>query len=149
MSDFSKLKANKNGKEYILNVCTQDTEQDIIGTKNFTKLTVNSKNVVTSVNSVNADTSGNVDISFMPDYSAGVTLSSGSVVNFSGVIYMKISGKGSAAYGYVYINNVEVFGFDASGTGSCVQGSCAIISKGDTVTLTANGSLSIIAYPFK
>ena len=62
MSDFSKLKARKNGKEYILNVCTQDTEQNIIGTKNFTKLTVNSKNVVTSINGVNADENGNVEI---------------------------------------------------------------------------------------
>ena len=62
MSDFSKLKTRKNGKEYILNVCTQDTEQNIIGTKNFTKLTVNSKNVVTSINGVSASEDGNVDI---------------------------------------------------------------------------------------
>ena len=60
MSDFSKLKASKNGKEYVLNVCTQDTEQDIIGTKNFTKLTVNSKNVVTSINGISPDDSGNI-----------------------------------------------------------------------------------------
>ena len=62
MSDFSKLKTRKNGKEYILNVCTQDTEQNIIGTKNFTKLTVNSKNVVTSINGVSASENGNVEI---------------------------------------------------------------------------------------
>ena len=62
MSDFSKLKARKNGKEYILNVCTQDTEQNIIGTKNFSKLTVNSKNVVTSINGISASEDGNVDI---------------------------------------------------------------------------------------
>lgn len=62
MSDFSKLKTRKNGKEYILNVCTQDTEQNITGTKNFTKLTVNSKNIVSSVNGVNADENGNVEI---------------------------------------------------------------------------------------
>ena len=62
MSDFSKLKTRKNGKEYILNACTQDTEQNITGTKNFTKLTVNSKNVVTSINGVNADENGNVEI---------------------------------------------------------------------------------------
>ena len=62
MSDFSKLKARKNGKEYILNVCTQDTEQNIIGTKNFTKLTVNSKNVVTSINGLSPSEDGNVDI---------------------------------------------------------------------------------------
>ena len=62
MSDFSKLKTRKNGKEYILNACTQDTEQDITGTKNFTKLTVNSKNVVTSINGVEASEDGNVDI---------------------------------------------------------------------------------------
>ena len=54
MSDFSKLKTKKNGKEYILNACTQDTEQNITGTKNFTKLTVNSKNVVTSINGLPA-----------------------------------------------------------------------------------------------
>lgn len=54
MSDFTKLKVKKNGKEYILNVCSQDTEQDITGTKNFTKLTVNSKNVVTSINGLPA-----------------------------------------------------------------------------------------------
>ena len=40
MSDFTKLKVKKNGKEYILNVCTQDTEQGISGTNNFSKLTV-------------------------------------------------------------------------------------------------------------
>ena len=62
MSDFSKLKTMKNGKEYVLNACTQDTEQDITGTKNFTKLTVNSKNVVTSVNGVEASEDGNVEI---------------------------------------------------------------------------------------
>ena len=62
MSDFYKLKTRKNGKEYILNACTQDTEQNIIGTKNFTKLTVNSKNVVTSINGVEASEDGNVDI---------------------------------------------------------------------------------------
>ena len=62
MSDFSKLKASKNGKEYILNVCTQDTEQNIIGTKNFTKLTVNSKNVVTSINGLPASEDGNVQL---------------------------------------------------------------------------------------
>ena len=62
MSDFSKLKASKNGKEYILNACTQDTEQNITGTKNFTKLTVNSKNVVTSVNGISPSEDGNVEI---------------------------------------------------------------------------------------
>ena len=62
MSDFYKLKTRKNGKEYILNACTQDTEQDIIGTKNFTKLTVNSKNVVTSINGVSPSEDGNVEI---------------------------------------------------------------------------------------
>lgn len=62
MSDFSKLKVKKNGKEYVLNVCTQDTEQNITGTKNFSKLTVNGKNIVRSVNGVNADSNGNVDI---------------------------------------------------------------------------------------
>ena len=62
MSDFTKLKTKKNGKEYVLNACTQDTEQNITGTKNFSKLTVNSKNVVTSINGVNADENGNVDI---------------------------------------------------------------------------------------
>ena len=62
MSDFSKLKASKNGKEYILNVCTQDTEQNITGTKNFTKLTVNSKNVVTSINGISPSEDGNVEI---------------------------------------------------------------------------------------
>ena len=62
MSDFYKLKTRKNGKEYILNACTQDTEQDITGTKNFTKLTVNSKNVVTSINGLPASEDGNVDI---------------------------------------------------------------------------------------
>ena len=62
MSDFYKLKTIKNGKEYILNACTQDTEQDIIGTKNFTKLTVNSKNVVTSINGISPSEDGNVDI---------------------------------------------------------------------------------------
>ena len=67
MSDFSKLKARKNGKEYILNICTQDTEQNISGTKNFTKLTVNSKNVVTSINGMNADASGNVTINVAAD----------------------------------------------------------------------------------
>ena len=62
MSDFYKLKTRKNGKEYILNACTQDTEQNIIGTKNFTKLTVNSKNVVTSINGISPSENGNVDI---------------------------------------------------------------------------------------
>ena len=62
MSDFSKLKVKKNGKEYVLNVCTQDTEQNITGTKNFTKLTVNSKNVVTSINGLPASEDGNVTI---------------------------------------------------------------------------------------
>ena len=62
MSDFYKLKTRKNGKEYILNACTQDTEQDITGTKNFTKLTVNSKNVVTSINGISPSEDGNVEI---------------------------------------------------------------------------------------
>ena len=62
MSDFYKLKTKKNGKEYVLNACTQDTEQNITGTKNFSKLTVNSKNVVTSINGLSADTNGNVTI---------------------------------------------------------------------------------------
>ena len=62
MSDFSKLKTRKNGKEYVLNACTQDTEQNITGTKNFTKLTVNSKNVVTSINDIQPDESGNVHL---------------------------------------------------------------------------------------
>lgn len=61
MSDFYKLKTKKNGKEYVLNACTQDTEQNITGTKNFTKLTVNGKNVVTSINGVEADEYGNVN----------------------------------------------------------------------------------------
>ena len=60
MSDFTKLKTKKNGKEYILNACTQDTEQNITGTKNFTKLTVNSKNVVTSINGISPSEDGNV-----------------------------------------------------------------------------------------
>ena len=60
MSDFSKLKTWKNGKEYVLNACTQDTEQNITGTKNFTKLTVNSKNVVTSINGISPSEDGNV-----------------------------------------------------------------------------------------
>ena len=71
MSDFTKLKVKKNGKEYTLNACTQDTEQNITGTKNFTKLTVNSKNVVTSINGVDADARGNVTI----DVAAGGTVS--------------------------------------------------------------------------
>ena len=62
MSDFTKLKTMKNGKEYILNACTQDTEQDITGTKNFTKLTVNSKNVVTSINGLPPSEDGNVQL---------------------------------------------------------------------------------------
>ena len=62
MSDFYKLKARKNGKEYILNACTQDTEQNITGTKNFTKLTVNSKNVVTSINDISPSEDGNVTL---------------------------------------------------------------------------------------
>lgn len=62
MSDFYKLKTRKNGKEYILNACTQDTEQNITGTKNFSKLTVNSKNVVTSINGLPASEDGNVEI---------------------------------------------------------------------------------------
>lgn len=62
MSDFYKLKTKKNGKEYVLNACTQDTEQNITGTKNFTKLTVNSKNVVTSINGISASENGNVEI---------------------------------------------------------------------------------------
>ena len=76
MSDFTKLKTIKNGKEYILNACTQDTEQDITGTKNFTKLTVNSKNAVTSINGISASEDGNVTISTsaMPDYTTGVSL---------------------------------------------------------------------------
>ena len=76
MSDFSKLKTRKNGKEYILNVCTQDTEQDITGTKNFSKLTVNSKNVVTSINGISPSEDGNVVVSGdrMPDYTTGVSL---------------------------------------------------------------------------
>lgn len=61
MSDFTKLKVKKNSKEYILNICTQDTEQNITGTKNFSKLTVNGKNVVTSINGVEADEFGNVN----------------------------------------------------------------------------------------
>ena len=60
MSDFYKLKTKKNGKEYVLNACTQDTEQNITGTKNFSKLTVNSKNVVTSINGLPASEDGNV-----------------------------------------------------------------------------------------
>ena len=60
MSDFTKLKAKKNGKEYVLNACTQDTEQNITGTKNFSKLTVNSKNVVTSINGISPSEDGNV-----------------------------------------------------------------------------------------
>ena len=62
MSDFTKLKTKKNGKEYVLNACTQDTEQNITGTKNFTKLTVNSKNVVTSINGLPASEDGNVSL---------------------------------------------------------------------------------------
>ena len=62
MSDFSKLKTKKNGKEYVLNACTQDTEQNITGTKNFSKLTVNSKNVVTSINDIQPDESGNISL---------------------------------------------------------------------------------------
>lgn len=62
MSDFSKLKTKKNGKEYVLNACTQDTEQNITGTKNFTKLTVNSKNVVTSINGISPSEDGNVQL---------------------------------------------------------------------------------------
>ena len=78
MSDFYKLKTIKNGKEYILNACTQDTEQDITGTKNFSKLTVNSKNVVTSINGVSPSEDGNVNVTvnsrYMPDYTTGVSL---------------------------------------------------------------------------
>ena len=62
MSDFYKLKTKKNGKEYVLNACTQDTEQNITGTKNFSKLTVNSKNVVTSINGLPASEDGNVQL---------------------------------------------------------------------------------------
>ena len=62
MSDFSKLKTKKNGKEYVLNACTQDTEQNITGTKNFSKLTVNSKNVVTSINGISPSEDGNVQL---------------------------------------------------------------------------------------
>ena len=62
MSDFYKLKTKKNGKEYVLNACTQDTEQNITGTKNFSKLTVNSKNVVTSINGISASEDGNVQL---------------------------------------------------------------------------------------
>ena len=62
MSDFYKLKTKKNGKEYVLNACTQDTEQNITGTKNFTKLTVNSKNVVTSINGISPSENGNVTL---------------------------------------------------------------------------------------
>ncbi len=62
MSDFSKLKTKKNGKEYVLNACTQDTEQNITGTKNFSKLTVNSKNVVTSINGISPSEDGNVKL---------------------------------------------------------------------------------------
>ena len=89
MSDFYKLKTKKNGKEYVLNACTQDTEQNITGTKNFSKLTVNSKNVVTSINGVEASEDGNVEITtsgadltgvvksvngIQPDESGSVTL---------------------------------------------------------------------------
>ena len=73
MSDFSKLKTRKNGKEYVLNACTQDTEQNITGTKNFTKLTVNSKNVVTSINDIQPDESGNVKLGNIGGITGGIT----------------------------------------------------------------------------
>lgn len=73
MSDFTKLKTRKNGKEYILNACTQDTEQNITGTKNFSKLTVNSKNVVTSINGISPSENGNVNISSSGTNIVGVT----------------------------------------------------------------------------
>lgn len=75
MSDFYKLKTNKNGKEYVLNACTQDTEQNITGAKNFTKLTVNSKNIVSSVNGVGADSNGNVNITIPEGDLSGVVKS--------------------------------------------------------------------------
>ena len=86
MSDFSKLKASKNGKEYILNVCTQDTEQDIIGTKNFSKLTVNSKNVVTSINGISPseDENGNVQLGSIVKSVNGISPDdSGNISNFT------------------------------------------------------------------
>ena len=121
MSDFSKLKTKKNGKEYVLNACTQDTEQNITGTKNFTKLTVNSKNIVSSVNGVNADENGNVDItipevdlsglvksvnSITPDANGNVTLD---VLTTPGNIIKWESD-------YFDISSSKTYSFDLTGT---------------------------------
>ena len=171
MSDFTKLKTRKNGKEYILNVCTQDTEQNIIGTKNFTKLTVNSKNVVTSINGLPASENGNVVLETassgvgFPDYNAGITLSidgSPTEVPSDGWVYMTFAtnGKSSTCTFSIYTDKKNypnnklcsyTYGFSTSAWATDHANVTVLIpiKKGQAVTLSASHSVNFVFYPFE
>ena len=149
MSDFYKLKAKKNGKEYILNVCTQDTEQNIIGTKNFSKLTVNSKNIVRSVNGVDADENGNVTITAgagdIPDYTAGVTLSNGSKAPANGIIVCRVSDGDHGSS--VSVNGTLVVTIGGTASVHSTVNATTIVGKDDIIGINYNASVNF--YPFK
>ena len=173
MSDFYKLKARKNGKEYILNACTQDTEQNIIGTKNFTKLTVNSKNVVTSINGISPSEDGDVVLETassgvgFPDYNAGITLGIGSSpteVPSDGWVYMywATNGKSSGCTLSIYTDKKNypnnklcdyIYGFSTSAWAQDHANVSVLIpiKKEQAVTLSASNStgLKFVFYPFE
>ncbi len=82
----------------------------------------------------------------MPDYSAGSTLSSGFTADKNYIGYAR--GVSSSATKYVYVDGVEVYGFEPSDSYYHRAGSQFFIPKGGYVTTT--GSFNVLMkYPLK
>lgn len=107
-------------------------------------------NFVRSVNGVNADAEGNVKYDSVPDWSAGVTFTSGYVCSSNGVVVANMS----SPYGIsVLVNNIVVLSLDGHGVvGSdrepiYISSNCAV-AKNDVITVNNWNNMGRITMTF-
>ena len=107
--------------------------------------------VVKSVNGVNADATGNVDaVSFMlPDYSAGVAISSGYKAPSAGVVSISLMADGNTTI-TLSINGIQMSKM-VSGTNyySPMISFDSLVSKDDTITWSAKYVQNANFFPLK
>lgn len=121
-------------------------------------LTCGGKNFVRSVNGVKADENGNVSMTQLPDYSAGVAISSVPYTAPSNGLIQAISERKKANHAIaIMFNDTRVMGTEMDAPTVIIQ--AALIKKGQVVktiihssvnTLTLNGTtLALKFFPFK
>lgn len=112
--------------------------------------TTNSDNKIETINYFGIDSDGNKNISgdiisgVMPNYSAGVTIASGTSVTSDGIIVINAACN-AGWYRRAYVNGVEIFvcGPDSNTTVTASY----LVSKGDTITHSVDGWVHF--YPVK